>query len=141
RPTEDQPAWSRVGVVAAVGFVIGIGWPLALGVTIGPNPPADARPAPAATAPSASAAVVAVPSVSAAAPVPAAPTNTQLVVVGKGEVERCAVAGKRVGSCDQLGFDAVAIPRREGLAQCPAALGLEGKLRMRFDVDFKRKHV
>lgn len=140
RPSEDRPAWSRVGVVAAVGFIAGIGWPMLFGVTIGPNPPADARPAPAATAEPSASAVAAAPSASVSA-APAAPTNTQLVVTDKGVVERCSDKGKKAESCDAFGFDSVAIPRIEGLAQCPAALGLEGKLGIRFDVDFKRKHV
>ena len=40
-PQRDQPAWSRVGVIGLVGFLVGIAWPRVAGVKIGPAVPAD----------------------------------------------------------------------------------------------------
>src|SRR5216684_4758975 len=41
KPEADRPAWGRVGIVAAAGFVIGILWPRLTNTRIAPNPPAD----------------------------------------------------------------------------------------------------
>ena len=43
RPGSDQPAWSRVGIIGVLGFVLGIVWPRVAGVKIGPAVPADLR--------------------------------------------------------------------------------------------------
>jgi len=40
----DSPSWGRVGIIAAVGFALGIAWPRALGVRFGPSAPAEAGP-------------------------------------------------------------------------------------------------
>src|SRR6185295_17705679 len=44
-PDRDSPAWVKVGVIAAVGFVIGIAWPRVMGVKLGPNAPGEAAAA------------------------------------------------------------------------------------------------
>ena len=36
---KDKPAWVKVGVIAAVGFIVGIAWPRLVGVRIGPSAP------------------------------------------------------------------------------------------------------
>lgn len=153
RPGQEAPVWSRVGLIAAAGFAIGIIWPRLAGVDIGPRAPEDARAeaeaaAAAAAAPSASASAPAM--ASAAAPVapPAAeppanePKNKQVVVVGPGAIQRCwDDKGKKVEDCGELQFDPVAKKRLETLATCSAALGLEGKVNVTFDIDFKKKEV
>src|SRR3954468_20312435 len=40
-PEADRPQWTQVGIVAAVGFVLGILWPRYTGTRIAPNPPSD----------------------------------------------------------------------------------------------------
>jgi hypothetical protein len=40
-PDRDKPAWVKVGVIAAVGFVIGIAWPRIVGVRLGPSAPGE----------------------------------------------------------------------------------------------------
>jgi hypothetical protein len=37
----DSPGWVKVGVIAAVGFVIGIAWPRVMGVRLGPSAPGE----------------------------------------------------------------------------------------------------
>src|SRR5579863_10221820 len=44
-PAQDRPAWRVVGMIGAVGFVVGIAWPRLAGVRLGPNLPADTVPA------------------------------------------------------------------------------------------------
>src|SRR5690348_6295279 len=49
-PDRDGPVWVKVGVIAAVGFVIGIAWPRLVGVKLGPGAPGEAAAAAAAAA-------------------------------------------------------------------------------------------
>jgi Bacterial SH3 domain len=150
RPGDEQPAWSRVGVIAAVGFVLGVVWPRIAGVHIGPSVPSDLRAQPETAASSAA------PAASAgapAAPAPAAPEaegkaaeapakNEQLVVVGPGRILRCFDRkDKKIEDCGELQFDPIALPRLKELARCPSALGLEGKLPIGFELDFEKKEV
>lgn len=154
RPADDTPAWSRVGIIAAAGFVVGIAWPRLAGVKIGPSAPDDERTQAAAVAaasasaaaaaaapamsPSASAAAIAAP----AAPPGAPAANQQLVVIGPGKITRCwDKKSKKVDDCEKLQFDPIALPKLKELAACPSALGLEGKMTIGFDIDFSKKEV
>jgi hypothetical protein len=95
-PLADRPSWVKVGVIAALGFVIGIAWPRLAGLRPGPSVPdpttlaasgrpADSAPAIAAEAPGPSLAAVnstATPPSSAAPPASAKSTadgETQVV--------------------------------------------------------------
>lgn len=145
RPADEKPAWSRVGIIAALGFVVGVAWPRLAGVKIGPSAPDDDRPAATATAAPAAPATSAAPEPS-AAPAAAAPTaeaaNRQQVVVGPGKITRCFdKKNKQVDDCGQLQFDPVALPKLRELAKCPSAIGLEGKMSIGFNIDFQKKEV
>jgi hypothetical protein len=48
-PAADNPSWTRVGVIAAIGFVVGVAWPRLAGVRLGPSLP-DETASPIATA-------------------------------------------------------------------------------------------
>jgi hypothetical protein len=142
--------WSRVGLIAAAGFAVGVLWPRLAGVDIGPRAPEDARIEAAAAAagplPSASASAAAATSAGPAAPPAPAPAeppkNKQIVVVGPGAIQRCwDDKDKKVEDCGELQLDPVAKKRLESLATCSAALGLEGKVNVVFDLDFKKKEV
>lgn len=37
----DTPGWIKVGVIAVVGFALGVAWPRVTGVRLGPNPPGE----------------------------------------------------------------------------------------------------
>lgn len=144
RPAEEQPAWSRVSVIAVVGFALGVAWPRMTGVQIGPSVPGDLRaPAESAAAPAVqppSAAPAAVP----AAGLAAEPSrkNEQLVVVGPGSIARCFDRkDKKIDECGELQFDPIALPKLKELARCPSALGLEGKLTIGFELNFEKKEV
>ena len=144
-PADDRPAWSRVGIVAAVGFVLGVAWPKLAGVKVGPNVPGDLKAQAEVTAPTASAqaAPAAPPPTAAPTAEPAAPaSNKQSVVVGPGKISRCYdKKTKKVSDCGALQLDPVAVPRLQALAECPNAVGLSGKLTLGLEIDFEKKET
>ncbi|MRG91692.1 SH3 domain-containing protein [Polyangium spumosum] len=142
-PADERPAWSRVGIVAAVGFVLGVAWPKLAGVNVGPNVPGDLKPQAEATASAAPTAAPAAPTAAPTAePAAAPPPNKQTVVVGPGKISRCwDKKNKKVSDCGALLLDPVAVPKLQSLAECPSALGLAGKLTLTIEIDFKDKEV
>jgi hypothetical protein len=147
-PDRDSPGWVKVGVIAAVGFVIGIAWPRVVGVRLGPSAPgeaaagavsasasavASAKGARAGDAPPASvnatSAPLSAPSASASA-VAAAPVTQ--ITVQKGAVIGCKTSdgeSKKGKECGRLvGLDNVVSPHLRKLATCSAAEGQTGKL-------------
>jgi hypothetical protein len=145
--TEDaRPPWGKVGIIAAAGFIVGIAWPRLAGMRIAPNPPSDG---PAAAANRAAAALAAgsasTPVLAAAAPSASAPVAHPAAVsisVGQGVIVNCRdTADDKRNECGSLQFDPIAVPKIKGLAQCPAATGVTGKLSIGFDIDFRKKTV
>jgi hypothetical protein len=144
RPEADRPAWGKVGIVAAAGFVIGILWPRLTNTRIAPNPPADnvAAAVASAAAPGSNApAPLALPA-SSLGPAAAPPAPDQAIAVGPGAILRCRDAGNdSQEECGSLEFDPIAVPKIKALAQCPAAGSATGKLSIGFDVDFRKRAV
>jgi hypothetical protein len=151
-PDRDSPAWVKVGVIAAVGFVIGVAWPRVMGVKLGPSAPGEAAAAAASAAASAKAAgrapeappasvnaksapatpsssAMAAGSGAASAAVPAGPPQ---VSVQRGSVIGCKTSdgeSKKGKECGALtGLDNVVPPHLRKLATCSAAEGQTGKL-------------
>ena len=148
----ERPAWTRVGIIALVGFVVGIAWPKIAGYQLGPAPPQDERhsaapgSASAGDDPEASGSraspVAAVPSGSSAAGKSAEPVQVQTVVVKGTDVFSCRDGKDKVADkCDRPDLDSLLVSRVQDLARCPSAAGLLGKLSIGFDVDFKRNRV
>lgn len=155
----DRPAWGKVGVIALIGFVIGIAWPRVAGVRLGPKAPGDGAQAAAsasaapgrASDPGAvppTAVVTASPASATAAlpPTSAAPAATAsevapTVSVARGLVITCKTQdgeskkGKECGGSPQ-GLDNALVPRLRKLSACPAALGKSGKLAAVVTIDF-----
>ena len=46
----DKPGWVKVGVIAAVGFIVGIAWPRVMGIRLGPAAPGGSAAAASASA-------------------------------------------------------------------------------------------
>ncbi len=158
----DRPSWVRVGVIAAVGFVIGVAWPKLAGVRLGPSAPGESASAVAAAGSSSAsvrasdvlpgttaAASIAAPSNAtstapfASAPV-APPLTASTLAVKGGQITSCkteegeSLKGK---ACGALGFDAIALPRLKRLATCPAAADADGKLSVMVHLDFAKSRV
>lgn len=157
-PDRDSPGWVKVGVIAAVGFVIGIAWPRVMGVKLGPSAPGEAAAAAASAAASAKAAgrapeapPASVNAKSAAAGAPsnatsasatasgaaavasaAVPSGPPQVTVQRGSVIACKTTdgeSKKGKECGTLtGLDTVVPPHLRKLATCSAAEGQTGKL-------------
>ncbi len=154
RPGSDAPAWSRVGVIAAVGFVVGIAWPRLTSTKIGPDVPADlaakmeatagaakAAPPPSG-APSAAASASPAPLAKGSAEPDAPVSNRESIVIGPGKIIRCSDRkSKKIEDCGSLPFDPIATKRLKELAKCPAANGLDGKMAMGFEINFDKKEV
>lgn len=152
-PKEDRALTGKVGVVAVVGFVIGVAWPRLLNVKVGPDVPGGG-PKPALVAASSQSAaadtdpVEPAPSGGAAAS-SAAPdgddegvSNKQSVTVADGVVVSCRnKKNDKVDDCGKLAFDRTAKPRLAELNRCPAALGLEGELTVTLGINFEKNEV
>ncbi|AKU98073.1 hypothetical protein AKJ09_04737 [Labilithrix luteola] len=162
-PDRDSPGWIKVGVIAAVGFVLGVAWPRVMGIRLGPSAPSETsaaaasgsaksgarapeapaasvsgktpvQPAASVTAPAAS-----VSSVAAATAVPTAAAGTQ-ISVQKGKVLSCKTEGgdtKKGQDCGAVaGLDQLVAPRLRKLSTCSAADGQSGKLSLVVTADF-----
>jgi hypothetical protein len=157
RPADDHPSWTRVGVIAAIGFIVGVAWPKLAGVRLGPSLPADATSATASAAPpggseppsaapaQAVPAAMATPS-TASAPVVNVPVATMpSVTIGHGVVFSCREPDGgtlKGGDCGTLpGLDGVLMPRLRKLAECADAAGENGKLHLVMHLDFPRGGV
>jgi hypothetical protein len=152
----DQPSWMKVGVITAIGFLVGVAWPRLAGVRIGPSVP-EAPSSSVSTASAGSAEPPALAAVSAAGgPAPApAPARSSLaaagapskanVNVGRGTVSGCKSASGdslKASECGNLpGLDAVLVPRLRKLADCPEVAGADGKLHFLVHLDFARGGV
>jgi len=146
---DDRPSWTKVGVITAIGFIVGIAWPRVMGVRLGPSVPADVASVAAAAsvapsegpvAPSAPA-VAAVPA-AAASPSPATAATPPNVTVGHGVVFACKSAdgeAMKGSDCGTLpGLDGLVMPRLRKLSECPEAAAASGKLHLVAHIDLGR---
>jgi hypothetical protein len=140
---DDSVKFARVGIIAAIGFAIGIAWPRLAGVRLVPSVPvpaaveASARELTGAPAevkpPGDPAAALPAPS---AAPPEKAPSDR--VVVSDVQVASCKNEhGKRAQACDRVDFDRVARERLRELSACPGIEEGAGVLSLGFDLDFE----
>jgi hypothetical protein len=140
--SEDSVKFARVGVIALVGFAIGIAWPRLAGVKLVPSVPvpaaAEASARELSGAPAAPTSPEAAPAVngpSAAVPDKPAPDR---VLVSDVQVASCrSKHGKRVEACDRVDFDRVAREHLRELSACPGTEQAVGVLSLGFELDFE----
>src|SRR5687768_5168583 len=154
-PERDKPAWVKVGVIAAVGFVVGIAWPRVVGVRLGPSAPGESAAAASASGasagrapdapPGSSAAKTAMPIASATAAAATTPTAAAIalppkIVVTKGAVVSCKTADgeKKTGKeCGPVaGLDMLVRDKVKGIAGCGGVEGQTGKFALTANADF-----
>ena len=153
----DHPSWTKVAVIAALGFVVGLAWPRIAGVRLGPSVPASPSASsgpiestPAASASGSAGAPADVASAGGGAsslsgavtqPVPeASPTEATVLrgyVIGCKTAQNESLKGADCGGLS--GLDAVVMPRLRRLSSCPEASGAAGKLHLVLTVDFARE--
>ena len=148
---QDRPSWMKVGVIAAIGFLVGVAWPRIAGVRLGPSIPSDMASSVASTSAPPAEPGSALPSAPAVAPVPAAiaspapvavAPSAPAVTVGHGVVFACKSSdgdSLKGGDCGSLpGLDSQVMPRLRKLSECPDAAGASGKLHLVVHLDFSR---
>ena len=145
KPEDEKLRFGRVGIIALVGFVIGIAWPRLAGVKLVPDPPieeqapAAAPPASAQPAPSAAPALV---NPTPVQPPPPKPEPVDRVRVSEPHVTSCRNgAGERLEACDKPDVDRFARARLQSLASCTGAAKAAGTLSVGIDLDFSTKKV
>ena len=139
--SSDRARLGRVGLIALLGFLIGVFWPGLAGVvlvprapversqTVAPTPSASNGNATAASAPKAKTPVV-------------ARTSVQTVTVGSSKIVNCKdERGRRLKQCDKIDIDSIAKARLANLRNCDAAKGLSGTLSLGFDLDFAANRI
>lgn len=131
---EGQPL-HRVGIIALLGFGVGIVWPRLAGVSLVPEPPVEqAEPAPAPEARTQTAPVTE------AAPRELLPKDR--IAIGPAKITSCRdEAGKAVRSCGTLEVDALIHPTLLALTGCPAASGAFGTLSLGFELDLVKNKL
>ncbi|NUO53346.1 MAG: SH3 domain-containing protein [Polyangiaceae bacterium] len=147
---DDRALTSKVGLVAALGFIVGVAWPRVFGVEVGPDAPGSGDKAPAAApaapqsakAPGSASEPEPSAATSATEPDDAAPSNKQTAVVGDGTIRSCKnKKGDKLDECGKLALDRLVKPRLAELSSCPSAIGLEGKLKLGIAVNFDKNDV
>jgi hypothetical protein len=143
---DDSVKFGRVGIIALVGFAIGIAWPRLAGVKLVPSVPvpaaaeASAREltgAPAETKPAEAPPPPVAPS---AAPVDKPPAERLLI--SDVQVASCRNEhGKRSQACDRIDFDRVAREPLRGLAGCAGTEDAAGVLSLGFELDFQADKI
>jgi hypothetical protein len=142
---EDGVKFGRVGIIAAVGFAIGIAWPRLAGVKLVPSVPvpaaaeASARELTGAPAETSKPEAPVAPAPSAAAP---EKPPAERLLISDVQVASCRNEhGKRAQACDRVDFDRVAREHLRELSACPGTDGAAGVLSLGFELDFEADKV
>ena len=146
-PADDRPALGRVGIIAVVGFVIGILWPRLAGVKMVPSPPSDEGEPAAAAEPVASGKAADAPPASKAEPVedpkPApAPAAADRVKISDPKITSCRDGdGNKKSECGELDIESIAKARIQTLGACSGAENAHGTLSLGLELDFQKKKI
>lgn len=152
KPSDDKPKFGRVGIIAAVGFVVGIAWPGIAQLELVPRPPNESVRVPAASALPSAEAAPALGSAGALAPDAAAKAASPEVKgssvekvgpkVRLAEIVSCVDAdGKKHKRCGELALDRVVTEPMRSLLACDGVEGQVGIFSLGFDVDFNAQKL
>ncbi len=137
---DDGVKFARVGIIALVGFAIGIAWPRLAGVKLVPSVPVPAAAEASAReltgAPAEPKLAVADPAPGPSAAEPEKPA-AERILVSELQVASCrSKHGKRVEACDRIDFDRVAREPLRELSNCSNTESAAGILSLGFELDF-----
>jgi hypothetical protein len=132
-PEEERTRYTHVGVIAVLGFVVGVSWPFLAGVQLVPSAPGDETP----PQDSEQTTQTAAPNSSAAPPQVSSKPSVQ---VEKSVVISCLDdKGRKQSRCDKPDFDRALKEHMEGLAACKP--GAQGTFSLGLKVDFSKNKV
>jgi hypothetical protein len=130
----------RVGLIAVIGFAIGVVWPRLAGVSLVPSAPVEGARQEVLAEQEATEAQS--DGEGAAAEEPEPPTPGERLVIEEYKITSCRDAdGKAIKDCGELDAEALLGPALRSLATCPAAENAIGKLSVGVDVDFKARRA
>lgn len=131
----------RVGIIAGVGFLLGVLWPWLAGVDLVPSPPEEHR-ASHSEEDLEDPTVEAKPGAAAAAAPAPPPKPVDRLKVGPAQWTSCRDAdGKPREGCELAPLEKVLEPHLLALATCEAAKQAEGVLSLGFDLEFSSKQI
>ncbi len=126
---------SRVGIIAILGFAVGVAWPRLAGVSLVPEAPVEDVAPPADDAPGTDDASGVEEPTKEIKP-------TDQLDIGKPQITSCRDAtGSKHSSCGELDTDSLVHPVLRSLSSCPAASGAFGTLSLGMDFDFEKKEI
>ncbi len=133
--THDERSLGRVGVIALVGFTIGIVWPRLAGVSLVPEAPVEEETALSDEDPESEEQAITEPEVIELTP-------EDRLGIGPAQITSCVdSSGKKTTSCDKPDMDEVVHPHLISLLGCPAATGVFGTLSLGFKVNLEEKKI
>jgi hypothetical protein len=139
---DDGVKLARVGIIAVVGFAIGVAWPRLAGVKLVPSVPVPAAAEASAReltgAPLENKPAGAAPALPAPSAAPAEKPPAERVLVSDVQVASCKNEhGKKVQTCDRVDFDRVAREHLRELSACSGTEQASGVLSLGFELDFE----
>jgi hypothetical protein len=138
-PREESLRLGRVGIIAGIGFVLGVLWPSLAGVDLVPSPPQE-RASRSADDPEDSATDAKPSGAAVAAPDP--PKLADRLKVGAAQWTSCRSADDKPGKdCQLAALESLLEPHLLALATCEAAKDAEGMLSLGFDLEFSTKQI
>jgi SH3 domain-containing protein len=145
---DDSVKFGRVGIIAVVGFAIGIAWPRLAGVKLVPSAPvpaaaeASARELTGAPLENKQHDAPAAPSAAPPAAATADKPPAERILVSDLQIASCKNQhGKRAQACDRIDFDKAAREHLRDLSACSGTEDAAGVLSLGFELDFEKDKI
>jgi hypothetical protein len=154
---DDNVRYGRVGIIVAVGFVVGILWPRLAGIKLVPSAPtpagegsaepvAEAKPGASGTAKRTEVVTTALPAPATtpeptAKPAPAEEIKEERLRINEPQFVSCRSKQNEKVECDSIEIDTVARARLQTLRACEGTERVQGVLSLGLDLDFTTESV